>query len=160
MLNLRQLNKADNTQTNSDPQHFSRFSVDFRVPSDLLGNIGEPLDHGQSERLHEDEPEDHAAAADEQPRGMRDLENTGLVARPSGPRLENEDSDSLATSWLAAGPSGTRSDEASMGDATPNARPFCVRDGTVGNASRQSCKDITDSYGVNVPEQVRNLLFS
>ena len=161
MLNLRQLNRTDNTQTNSDAQHFSRFSMNFRVPSDLLGNIGEPLDHGQSERLHEpDETEDHEAAAEEQPRGATDLKNTRLVAGRSGTRWEDEDGVLLYTSWLAASPSGTRSDVASLGDATLNARPFSIRGGNFGNASRQSCEDITGSYDMDIAEQVCNLLCS
>ncbi|EKM56292.1 uncharacterized protein PHACADRAFT_207573 [Phanerochaete carnosa HHB-10118-sp] len=49
ILNLRQLNRTT-YESNSDAQHFSRFSASFRVPSDFLGNIGEPLGHGQSER--------------------------------------------------------------------------------------------------------------
>ena len=44
MLNLRQLSQPGGDAT-SAAEHFSRFSVNFRVPSDFLGNIGEPLDH-------------------------------------------------------------------------------------------------------------------
>ncbi|EKM56266.1 uncharacterized protein PHACADRAFT_207547 [Phanerochaete carnosa HHB-10118-sp] len=54
ILNLRQLNLGAMTESNSDARHFSRFSVNFRMPSDLLGNIGEPLDHGQWEHIQED----------------------------------------------------------------------------------------------------------
>ena len=52
MLNLRSLNYADTPPPeDSDAQHFSRFSHPmFRHTSVLLGNIGEPLDHGQAER--------------------------------------------------------------------------------------------------------------
>lgn len=55
MFNLRQLT-ADCT-VDSDGQRFSLFSApNFRVPSNFLGNIGEPLEHGQEERYaHEDE---------------------------------------------------------------------------------------------------------
>ena len=42
MLNLRQVNRSADTNP-SDMQHFSRFSVSFRVPSDFLGNIGESM---------------------------------------------------------------------------------------------------------------------
>ena len=149
MLNLRQLNKADNTQTNSDAHHFSRFSMDFRVSSGLLGNIGEPLDHGQSERLHEDEPEDHEATDDEHPRGTRDLESAGPVAGPSGTPGVDESDAPLGNSWLVAGPSGTRSDEASLRGATLNDEPFCVRDGRAGDAPRLFCEDVTESFSVN-----------
>ena len=55
MLNLRQFNDAAGpSTTNSDVEHFSRFSVNFRVPSHLLGNIGEPLDHNQSDQWRDD----------------------------------------------------------------------------------------------------------
>ena len=51
MLNLRQLDRSPH-EHNSDADHLSRFSVSFRVPSDILGNIGEPLDLSQ----HSDGP--------------------------------------------------------------------------------------------------------
>lgn len=53
MLNLRQLNRTAG-ESNSDARHFSRFSASFRMPSDFLGNIGEPLDHSQSDLDQED----------------------------------------------------------------------------------------------------------
>ena len=54
MLNLRQLGDSE-PSANSDAQHFSRFSApNFKVPSNFLGNIGEPLDHGQAERYVHD----------------------------------------------------------------------------------------------------------
>ena len=84
MLNLRQLNKADNTETNSDAQHFSRFSIDFRVPSDLLGNIGEPLDYSQSGQLQEGDSSTHDTPAEEQPRVGMDPESVRPAAGPSG----------------------------------------------------------------------------
>lgn len=34
------------------------------MPTDLLGNIGEPLDHSQSERLHEDGDPENISVAD------------------------------------------------------------------------------------------------
>ncbi|EKM56359.1 uncharacterized protein PHACADRAFT_207613 [Phanerochaete carnosa HHB-10118-sp] len=68
MLNLRQLNHVEGESgSNSDAQHFSRFSVSFNVPSDFLGNIGEPLDHGQLERMKEDDIGDLCVA--EEPQG-------------------------------------------------------------------------------------------
>ena len=159
MLNLRQLNKADNTQTTSDAHHFSRFSMDFRVSSDVLGNIGESLDHGQSERQHEDEPEDHEAAADhEQPGGARDLENNGLVGGPSGPRwVDESNSGPLETSRLVAGPSAseTRSDEANLRGAAPNAELLGIRGGEVGDTPCQSCDDAAEPFGMDVAERLR-----
>ena len=51
ILNLRQLNETANHPSNSGHQHFSRFSApSFRITqtgSGRLGNIGEPLEHGQ-----------------------------------------------------------------------------------------------------------------
>ena len=93
-------------------------------------------------------------------RGARGLENIGPAAGLSSTRWEDEDSAPLDTSWLAASPSGTRSDGTDLGDAMPNAGPFGICGGEVGNASRWSCEDITGVYVMNVAEQVRNLLFS
>ncbi|EKM60183.1 uncharacterized protein PHACADRAFT_246023, partial [Phanerochaete carnosa HHB-10118-sp] len=51
ILNLRQLNHTAEASDNStNAQRSSRFSVSFRMPSDFLGNIGEPLDYGESDR--------------------------------------------------------------------------------------------------------------
>lgn len=108
MLNLRQLNNADNTHTNSDVQHFSQFSLEFRSPSDLLGNIGEPLDHSQSERLHEDELYNREAAeavAEERPSGTEDLESVRPVAGPFGALSEDEGRVHLGIAGPSAGPS-------------------------------------------------------
>ncbi|GJE99206.1 hypothetical protein PsYK624_154550 [Phanerochaete sordida] len=52
MLNLREFNKSERAEDNSDPEHFSRFSVSFRVPSDFLGTIGQPLEHSQVPELY------------------------------------------------------------------------------------------------------------
>ena len=44
-INLRSLDHP--ASTNTDAQHFSRFSIaNFRVPESLLGNIGQPMDDG------------------------------------------------------------------------------------------------------------------
>ena len=88
MLNLRQFNKSEHSQSDSDAQHFSRFSVSFRVPSSLLGNIGEPLDHSQSERLHEDESA--TTDAEEVELDTTKLESTESVAGPSGTRWDED----------------------------------------------------------------------
>ena len=114
MLNLRQLNNTDNTETNSDPHHFSRFSIDFRVPSDLLGNIGEPLDHSQSERLHEgetDEPEGPVEDCEAGPGA--NLESAGPVAGPSraGARWEDECRAPANAAGADVGPYITRRDD-------------------------------------------------
>ena len=112
MLNLRQFNKLERSQSNSDAQHFSRLSVSFRVPSNPLGNIGELLDHSQSERLHEDEPV--IANAEEVELDTTNLESAESVPRPSGTRL-NEGSNAKGiyqqTSMPAADPSCSRRDE-------------------------------------------------
>ena len=57
MLNLRQLNSAQDQD--SDEGRFSLFSHPiFRYNSAIIGNIGEPLQHGQLDRyiLDEDDP--------------------------------------------------------------------------------------------------------
>ena len=46
MLNLRQLGHLDEDE-NSTVLHLSHLSVNFLVPSNILGNIGEPLAHDQ-----------------------------------------------------------------------------------------------------------------
>ena len=118
MLNLRQLNNTDNTETNSDAHHFSRFSIDFRVPSGLLGNIGEPLDHSQSERLHEGEPSEREGSAEDSEAGPgADLESPGPVAGPSGARWGDEDRAPMSTAGAVAGPSVIRWDD--DGPASP-----------------------------------------
>lgn len=111
MLNLRQFNKTDNVESNSDAQHFSRFSIDFRVPSDFLGNIGEHLDHSQGEQLHEDMPCDLDAATGERLAGeVGSLEPAASVLEQPGTRSEDERV-SLETSGLVSRLSGARDDE-------------------------------------------------
>lgn len=63
ILNLRQLDSTA-SESNSDAQHFSRFSVNFRVPSDFLWNIGESLDHGQLERAEDNGDDDKCVAGE------------------------------------------------------------------------------------------------
>lgn len=65
MLNLRQLSHADD-QGISNGRHASVLSITFRVPSDFLGNIGESLDHSQSERMNEDEDNCHCETKEPQ----------------------------------------------------------------------------------------------
>ncbi|EKM60201.1 uncharacterized protein PHACADRAFT_246056 [Phanerochaete carnosa HHB-10118-sp] len=86
ILNLRQLgHAAEASENNSDAQRFSRFSVSFRVPSDFLGNIGETLDHGQSEQVEEDNDESHCVA--QEPRDGLE-EDLAHQAGPSMTRRE------------------------------------------------------------------------
>lgn len=55
MLNLRRSNKSEQSSfAGSDVKSLSRFSVTLRIPSDLLGNIGEALDHKHSKQLPDD----------------------------------------------------------------------------------------------------------
>ena len=72
MLNLRQL--ASRNEENSDAQHFSRFSVNFRVSIDLIGNIGEPLEHGDG---------DHSWQGDHTDDIVGVAEGSETVSRPS-----------------------------------------------------------------------------
>ena len=111
MLNLRQFDKSERSQSNSDHQHFSRFSVSFRVPSVLLGSIGQPLDHGQSEHLHEDEP-GRRTNAEEVELDTTSLESAEPVAGPPGTRWNKERDGGIdKRAAPVAGPSGSRRDE-------------------------------------------------
>lgn len=70
MLNLRQLSDTNRSQTGSHAQYLSEASTPrFRPPSDLIGNIGEPLEHGQGDEfeLDEGESQGEAAAPEQQP---------------------------------------------------------------------------------------------
>ncbi|EKM56280.1 uncharacterized protein PHACADRAFT_193899 [Phanerochaete carnosa HHB-10118-sp] len=86
MLNLRQVNPA--ARGRSSEQSRSRISsIIFRASSDFLGNIGEPLDHGQSERTQDDDDDIT------QPESPEDQFNEGFAQyidpsymRRSGPR--------------------------------------------------------------------------
>lgn len=113
MLNLRQFNKSEHPHTNSDAQHFSRFAVNLRVPSNFLGNIGEQLDHSQSQRLHEDEDQLEAAGAEEVKFDITNFESAQPIAGPSGTRRDEENvaGADRQDEHPAAGPSGTRRGE-------------------------------------------------
>ena len=57
LINLRSLD-VSSTQTTSEAQHFSRFSMlNFQVPGSILGNIGELLEY-------EGQPDDAAIRTD------------------------------------------------------------------------------------------------
>ena len=97
LLDLRTLNKTETSTANSDVNHFSRFSAPhFGVPSDLLGNIGEPLDYGQAERLGYEE--------DDEPLGAEPSSATAALGETDG-RAEPTELEPVA------GPSGTRRDD-------------------------------------------------
>ena len=118
------------------------FSIEFRVPSDFLGNVGEPLDHNQSEQLHEDEPGEREVAAEESEASTRaDLESAGPVAGPSGAHWEDGNQVPVGTAGAVAGPSVTRWDDderVSLDVTVPNARMSGTRGDEVGNASHAS----------------------
>ena len=99
MLNLRQSNKSERpSSVDSRARHFSRFSVSFRMPSDFLGNIGEPLDHGQSEwRLCEDDEPDNASVADSTQNWPSSVvESPSLIGERPGNEWENHNEDMTA----------------------------------------------------------------
>ena len=55
LINLRSLSNIANSLPNSDNQDSPRFSLpDFRVSETLLGNIGEPLEHGTGIEAEQD----------------------------------------------------------------------------------------------------------
>ena len=160
MLNLRQLNNTDNAETNSDAQHFSRFSINFRVPSDLLGDIGEPLDHSQSERIHEYDACEREVTAERSEAGTgADFESIRLVAglsQPSqaGARWEDEGRAPASTAGASAGPSLTRCDDskrACIECTVPNAGTSRTRGDEVGDVSH--APDHVD--GADTGEEVR-----
>lgn len=87
LLNLRRLDhRTGNVESYAD--NFSRFSVSFRIPSELLGNIGEPLDHGPHHQmveavgLHEDSRSCDDLAC--QPGIADDLAGVKLVSPSTG----------------------------------------------------------------------------
>ncbi|EKM60224.1 uncharacterized protein PHACADRAFT_203473 [Phanerochaete carnosa HHB-10118-sp] len=109
ILNLRQLSPtAEASENNSDAQHFSRSSISFRVPSDFLGNMGESLDHGQSERVVEDSDDDHRVA-EESREGLE--EGVAQHADPSKTHREN-----LPRTGVAPGPVLRSTGRASLED--------------------------------------------
>ena len=90
MLNLRQLNKPGHSQSNSEDQHLSRFSISFCIPSSL-GNIGEPLDHGQSQRyIYEDDEQPINAERGEGANHSATTDQGYPVAGPSDARWDDE----------------------------------------------------------------------
>jgi hypothetical protein len=80
MFNLRQLNPNRSQLGSSAEQHRSLPTLRFSAHSDFLGNIGEPLDHDQSE---------HAVAdADHVDLDPGPLNEDGLIGR-FGQHLEH-----------------------------------------------------------------------
>ncbi|EKM56281.1 uncharacterized protein PHACADRAFT_207561 [Phanerochaete carnosa HHB-10118-sp] len=92
MLNLRQLSHASD-EISSGNEHSSSRSVNFRLPSDFLGNIGESLDHGQAERVQkydgddddDDDDDSNSDVAGERAVGLEEgslqLEGSSLARR-------------------------------------------------------------------------------
>jgi hypothetical protein len=80
MFNLRQLNPNRSQLGSSAEQHRSLPTLRFSVHSDFLGNIGEPLDHDQSEQA--------VADADHVDFDLGPLNEDDLMGR-SGQRLEH-----------------------------------------------------------------------
>ena len=98
MLNLRQCNRSEQASSvDSRARHFSRFSISFRVASNLLGNIGESLDYGQSERLYEDdEPESMSVADNAQEWLSSTVESPSLIGERPASESESHDEDMTA----------------------------------------------------------------
>jgi hypothetical protein len=84
MFNLRQLNPNRSQLGSSAEQHRSLPTLRFSVHSDFLGNIGEPLDHDQSEQA--------VADADHVDLDPGPLSEDGRMGR-SGQHLEHAVSD-------------------------------------------------------------------
>lgn len=74
--------------------------MNFRVPSNALGNIGEPLDYSQPERLQEDDDYVEAAYVEEDERGATSIESVEAAAGWSGTRLDEEIVGSLTAGSL------------------------------------------------------------
>ena len=145
MLNLRQLHEADSTEASSDTQHFSQVSINFRAPSDLLGNIGEPLDHSQSKWLHED---DHSMNSD----------SDGSVFGPSGAQWEDGDEGSLDTIVALVSPSGNGVDDGprSSLQSTGSTSQSGVRgDEVIDALHAPDHADGADTSSINCTEKVR-----
>ena len=150
MLNLRQLRKTDSTQANSDA--LSRSSIEFRlgVPSDRLGNIGEPLDYGQSERLHENKSGARDASDQEQ--------TSAGTECAEGPRRDEEDRASLDTAGVVARPSETHWDDVereSLHNSMPSAGPTGTRDDEIVDTAHASSADGANTSTINHSEEVR-----
>jgi hypothetical protein len=87
MFNLRQLNPNRSQLGSSAERHRSLPTLRFSVHSDFLGNIGEPLDHAQSEQA--------VADADHVDLDLGPLSEDGLMG-PSGEHLEHAVSNQAA----------------------------------------------------------------
>lgn len=112
MLNIRQFNHND-SQLDSNPS-FSLARI--KIPSNLLGNIGEPLDHTQSE-LHFEES-DEIGEAQELSILALDREYDGQQATETCRTLQDGHTDGHVGTTSAepvAGPSGTSDREGVSG---------------------------------------------
>jgi hypothetical protein len=69
LINLRSLDHP--STSNSDAQHFSRFSAPhFRLSASIIGSIGQPLDYGETQADADEDADtnrDTSTAATEQP---------------------------------------------------------------------------------------------
>ena len=105
MLNLRQSGKSEQTSSaDSGSRVFSTSSIGFRVSSGLLGNIGEPLDHGQSEQFHEEDRLDSVSAGNGAPYSQTpggECSNSSWGR--SGQERESRDGDQLMILEVARG---------------------------------------------------------
>ncbi|EKM56286.1 uncharacterized protein PHACADRAFT_253332 [Phanerochaete carnosa HHB-10118-sp] len=83
MLNLRQPDHSTG-ESELDEGHSSSLSLSFRRSSGFLGNIGEPLDHSQSEYLQDDGDHDvYCATEDSQNRlGESFVQHAGPQCAP------------------------------------------------------------------------------
>lgn len=127
------------------------------MPSDLLGNIGESLDHGQSRWLDEDELDEREEAADGSEAGPgANMDSAGPVSEPSGAWQEYGSSTSVGTSGAVAGSSGAFWDDNGRASAVPSAGTSGARSDEVGDAPQASgYTGGADSRVDNLTEEVR-----
>lgn len=101
IISLRTLSEpTDSRSSNGVAGRFSQFSApNFRVPSNFLGNIGEPLVHGDPVPGDDDEVECEASVRD----AAQGAEAAGAVeqpvAGPSGVRWQDEEASAEPAPW-------------------------------------------------------------
>ena len=149
MLNLCQLNEADSTQTDTDGQHSSWSSINFRVPSNLLGNMGELLDYHQLEQFHEDEP--HKC------KGHISTEESIERAWP----VDGSYAVCLGTADAVASHLGGRTDDdiwENVQSAVPSTGTSGTRGGKVCTSDISDCMDDVNIGADNITHEVRTCL--
>ncbi|EKM60218.1 uncharacterized protein PHACADRAFT_189352 [Phanerochaete carnosa HHB-10118-sp] len=125
ILDLRQLNHTtEANRNNSDMQHFSRFSVSFRVPSGSLESIGQASYHGQSEQVEEDGNDDHCVGE-----GPQDGLEEGLAPHVSLTATLREES-AGADVVLVLQHTGRASKEDDVGSSSAPSRAMVIRRST------------------------------